>query len=215
MRIRPPSLGFGYLLLTVAAVPWFLDYINRPFFFEHPWGSRERDVGEARYLLGIAKGSDTDKRDQWLRRALELALKRSELELADQVFAELERSGVSAEGAGLREIMPGTIWAFGLDAEGWTAGNKLATFILRNPTPAPQQVALHFTTTGDGKARHLIGGDPVWFSLTGDGTSKAGSVTTPKVAPGSSLAISVGASHPVMVEGKSRGLKFERVELIQ
>lgn len=215
MRLRPPSLGFCYLLLTLAVVPVFFAYVNGPFFFEHPWGSRARQLGEASYLLDISAKCTDDRRQGWLRTGFELALQTGELQLVDRAIALFEAGGVGADTIGLREIVPGTVQAYGLDAEGWTSGNQLATFILRNSDDQPRQVALRFTTFGDGKARYVAGGDPVWFTFDGKGPEKAGSVTSPVVPPKSRVAISVGAANGFARDGRQLGLKFERVELLR
>ncbi|GAB4140581.1 MAG: hypothetical protein Fur0037_07140 [Planctomycetota bacterium] len=99
MRLRPPSLGFTYAVLMVAAVPLYFSYVNAPMWFEHPWGSKERDIGEARYLLEIARASRKANEDSWIRGILPLAGPEPRLASAD---AAMDAMG------GLRELR--SIW---------------------------------------------------------------------------------------------------------
>lgn len=214
MRLRLPSAGFCYVVLTAAAFPWFFDYLDRPMFFEHPWESRPRDVGEARYLLGLGQDSADPRRIGWLRRAHELALRRSEFELAEAARQALAAAGVAGEALGLRELSPGVAWALGLDAEGWTTGTQLATFVLHNPTAEPRRAVLHFSTGGSEDARCVTADRTEWFKLAGDGARKLGSVRAPTVSPGARVAISVGAGAAFASGEKQLGLRFERIELV-
>lgn len=215
MKCCAPSLGFCYLVLTVAAVPVFFAYLDRPFFFEQPWGSRARLLGEAPYLLDLASRCTDDRRQDWLRSGLEAALVTGSLDLVDRAIELFEASGVDRAAIGLREVVPGVAQVHGLDAGGWTTGDELATFVLHNPDDQPRQVVLHFSTMGDGKARWVAGGDPVWFTFEGSGAAKVGSVTPPVVPPKSRLAVSVGAANGFARDGRQLGLKFERVELLR
>lgn len=215
MKLRLPSIGFCYVVVVAAACPWFFEYVNRPLFFEQPWESRARDLGEAQYLTSLAGDRTDERRTGWLRRAHELFLRRSELALADRVLAELAADGITAEAVGLRELAPGIAWARGLDADGWTTGRQLATFVLHNPTTEPRQVLLHFSTGGDGRARQLTPTETIWFSLNGPAGQKAGSIKAPLVPPGERVAVSIGAEEPFPSGGQQRGLKFERIELVR
>ena len=70
MKLRPPSLGFIYILLVLAAITWFIAFLGKTPWYE--LSGTEKDLGEARYLESLAPRVRGKPRKDWLHRSLSL-----------------------------------------------------------------------------------------------------------------------------------------------
>jgi len=204
-------------LLTV----WTIHYINQPMFFEQPWNSPEKDLGEARYLLRLSKNGTLNQRKEWLPEALSLALKQGDITLVDQILKRLDEEGLSQHAVSLVELYPRTIWTFGLTDDVWTRGNQRAGLLIRNPSSKPHKVRIGFSDGGgSGENRTamecFIGNVRLHLNLTNlSGNESTAQIETPEMQPNEALIITFRAYHSKLHNGRDLGMRFTGAELVQ
>ncbi len=221
MKLRPPSLGFLYLLTTGLISFATISYITQPMFFEQAWGSREKDLGEARYLTRLASKATEKQRQVWLPEALALALKQADVALTSEILGQLSAAKVSEGEAGLLEVYPGVVWAFGLTEDGWTTGTKPGGLLIRNPDTNPHKLKLSFSNGGfNDKGRSnmqfVTGNKKTTVNLTEkSGEEKTVHVETATVNHDDVLVVSFRSYKPKQHKGRNLGIRFTGAEVVQ
>ena len=207
MRIRRPSAGLLYLVLTGIGAAVFFDYLTGPFFFEHPNRSAANNLGEARYLMKLARQSSDEKARAHLTTARKLAEPHSDQALIEEIDRMQAELAARQEVINFIEVQPG-ISLGGFDKSGTTKGPAMGTVRLHNPTAATLRVRLKFETKGSTRGRYVIAGEAKTFALAGVEPPRRGGFLTPGIAPHGTLDIQVGIQAPSKKTPGLPGLRF-------
>jgi len=205
MKLRSPSIGFLYLLLTAAGAVAFFNYLTGPFFFEHKPRSEAAEIGEARYLLKLGRQDPGKRGKGFLNTARDLAERHQDEDLVREIDSLLKINQ-----PGFVEVQPGVLIA-GFDKQGRTKGPAAGTVRLINPTDTPLRVLLKFGTEGKGRGEYVINGKTTHFDFAGDSGELRGNFLTPPVAPHQSVDILVSI-HRQSSNAQLSGLRFIAAE---
>ena len=214
MRFRRPSAGLLYLLLTATGAVAFFDYLTQPFFFEHPTRSAENNLGEARYLLKLARQSTGDTANRFLATARQLAEVHKDQALIREIAKQQERRALSQDLTTFAEVQSGISLA-GFDKSGKTKGSAMGAVRLHNPTAAALRILLKFETDGDALGQYVIAGNANTFAFVGDQLPKHGSFLTPVIGARQTLDLQVGIHAAGPYDLQLPGLQFAGAEIRQ
>lgn len=212
MRLRSPSAGFLYLLLTAAGAVTFFNYLTSPFFFEHKPRSEAADVGEARYLLKLAHQHEGTRGYQFLTTARNLAERHQNEDLLSEIDSLMEERKTQDRPTGFVEVQPG-ISISGFDKLGQTMGTKTGTIRLENPTSVPFRVQLKFDMSGQGSGKYVIAGKATNFEFVNEAGTRQGSFATPPIDPLQTVDVVVSCQRPNNNAQQRPGLRFIGAEI--
>ncbi len=212
MRLRPPSLGFIYILLVLAGVGWFFTWLGKTPWYELE--GAQKDLGEAAYLERLAPQMIGKDRKDWLHRSLGLYIDHADWPSVIHLLKMHKFYDYEPTARGIVELSQDEVWSFNFSADNWTTGHQPARFLVFNPKDRPQQNAFVWRTKGEGQAR-VDTGSGEWepFQLEGEDWKEARVVMPTIPAYGFALyrfAADKGFAFP----GKPRrlGLHLERIE---
>jgi len=190
---RLPSIGFVYLTTTIAAFALGCWWLLQPHWYELP----EPDATHARlsYLLDLAKASEGDERQAWLRHCVEIAQRRGAA-TGDWQFLFQTFDGMHDQSTTLSDrpcVRIGEAWLIGADADGRGLADQQLTVLLRNSAAEPRYFELCWAGEDGSTAELLLfAGEATQLSFT-DGASRH---VLPGVAPGAYAMLTVQSATP-------------------
>lgn len=155
--MRPPSLGFTYLLIAAAAFAAFFMYLSRPMWWQDE-DLRARDLAQSDYLVRIARDGPEKRRKAWLTDAMRLAGLQASWDRCEKIFDLAEAKEITLRNDVLRELHEGMCWAIALDANNCTKGPGTAALLVRNNKPQPVTLQTFWSATRKGTIEHRIDG---------------------------------------------------------
>lgn len=158
MRLRPPSLGFLYLVGVVVCFVGFFAYIMRPMWWDLR-SERQRNHAEAAYLERIVADGPVGKRRAWLSDALRLYVTVGDLDGAERILATAKRFDVSIRGDVLVEVHPKLCWIVGAEPTHWVQAKKSVCIYLHNDSAQQQVVRMHWTAMRNGEGSLRASGE--------------------------------------------------------
>jgi hypothetical protein len=193
--MRPPSLGFVYLVVAIGVFFAFFAYLRAT-----PWWEKsgaERELAEIAYLERIAaKGTDAQRSD-WLNEALRLAVNQQAWEDALRILHSCWRENVAADPGRLVEIEPGRVFALGFDPDRRTRRDASSLLVMRNPGAAPLTVHTYWRATRGADARLRPIGEEWRTIRVLDSSTTEERFTVPAA---STLAVEVVATETIRLE---------------
>lgn len=158
MSLRPPSLGFLYLVAAVVGFIGFFAYILRPMWWELK-NEKQRNLGEAAYLERIIEDSPKAKRSAWMTDSLRLYVAGDDVASAARVLKKAERLGIAISPNVLVEVLPKTCWIIAAQADRALAPKRSAGVYLRNDGEQDKVVKMIWTSMRNGEGAVRAAGE--------------------------------------------------------
>ncbi|MHC5064259.1 MAG: hypothetical protein ACYTG5_09820, partial [Planctomycetota bacterium] len=123
MKIRPPSLGFIYILLVLAAAGWFFVWLGQKPWYELE--GAEKDLGEAAYLERLAPQMPSGVRKEWMHRSLGLYIDHGDWDSVVHLLSMHKFYDYEPSARGIKELSQDEVWSFNFSDDNWTTGRQV------------------------------------------------------------------------------------------